>query len=433
MSVSCPAGGSYVTLSPRQALTAAPYALYAVNAGSALTSDLLDGQHAAAFQQHYQNVRVVAKSGGDFTTITAALNSISDASAANPYLIYVAPGVYTETITMKPYVDIEGAGELATKITFTGSSELDTGTVVSANNAELRFLTVENTGGTFDYAVAIYNSSGAPRLTHVTASASGAGSENYAVYISGNSSPTMTNVTATAWGGTNNNFGVFSFSTPSYTMMNVVANATGGSANYAVYNESCSPMMTNVTATASEGGTNFGVYNLVSSSIMIDIRAIAFGGGSGNYGVYNESSSPMMTNVTATASGAGYNSGVYNDYSTPTMVDVTATASGGTYNYGMYNDMASPTIQGSLITASGGTSEGIHNAASITGYGPYTVTINNSQIAGGSNTIYTEVASYTTRVGASQLVGNGGQGLGTYKCVASYNGNFDPLGTATCR
>ena len=154
--------------------------------------------------------------------------------------------------------------------------------------------------------------------------------------------------------------------------------------------------------------------------------------GSVNYAVYNESCSPTMTNVTATASGAGYNSGVYNDYSTPTMVDVTATASGGTYNYGMYNDMSSPMIQGSLITARGGTSEGIYNAETDAGYGPYTVTINNSQVSGDSNTIYTEVASYTTKVGASQLVGNGGQGLGTYKCVASYNGNFDPLGATTC-
>jgi len=33
------------------------------------------------------------------------------------------PGVYTETVTMKPYVDIEGAGELATKITGAGSGE----------------------------------------------------------------------------------------------------------------------------------------------------------------------------------------------------------------------------------------------------------------------------------------------------------------------
>jgi pectin methylesterase-like acyl-CoA thioesterase len=140
----------------------------------------------------------VAKSGGDFTTITAALNSIADASASNRYLVWVAPGVYTETVTMKPFVDIEGAGELTTKITFSGSASATAGTLLGANNAELRFLTVENTGGTA-WAVAIFNSGTAPRLTHVTASASG-GTNNIGVYNYASSSPTMTNVTASASG-----------------------------------------------------------------------------------------------------------------------------------------------------------------------------------------------------------------------------------------
>ena len=95
----------------------------------------------------YRNVIVVAKSGGDFTSIQAALDSITDASDTNRYLVWVAPGVYNERVTMKPYVDIEGAGEQVTRITYGGSSNPDTGTVVGANDAELRFLTVESTGG----------------------------------------------------------------------------------------------------------------------------------------------------------------------------------------------------------------------------------------------------------------------------------------------
>jgi hypothetical protein len=58
---------------------------------------------------------VVAKSGGDFTTINDALNSITDASDTNGYLVKVMPGVYTEQVTMKQHVDIEGSGELVTK------------------------------------------------------------------------------------------------------------------------------------------------------------------------------------------------------------------------------------------------------------------------------------------------------------------------------
>ena len=115
----------------------------------------------------------MAKAGGQYTTITAALNSITDASPTNHYLVKVGPGTYTERVTMQPYVDIEGSGEQTTKITFTGSNPDNTGTVVGASSAELRFLTVENTGGN-SYAVAIFNNTVSPSLLHVTATAFGA-------------------------------------------------------------------------------------------------------------------------------------------------------------------------------------------------------------------------------------------------------------------
>ena len=54
------------------------------------------------------NVVTVATTGGDFTSIQAALTSITDNSASNKYLVRVGPGTYTETVQMKQYVDIEG-------------------------------------------------------------------------------------------------------------------------------------------------------------------------------------------------------------------------------------------------------------------------------------------------------------------------------------
>ena len=74
--------------------------------GSTLDADLLDGQHGGAFQQKYGNVVVVAKSGGDYTSIQAALTDITGVSDTNRYLVWVAPGIYTETVTMKQYVDL---------------------------------------------------------------------------------------------------------------------------------------------------------------------------------------------------------------------------------------------------------------------------------------------------------------------------------------
>jgi hypothetical protein len=67
---------------------------------------------------HYANVIVVAKSGGDFTDPIAAVNSITDASDANPYLVKIMPGIYdlSGTITMRENIDLVGAGENVTKL-----------------------------------------------------------------------------------------------------------------------------------------------------------------------------------------------------------------------------------------------------------------------------------------------------------------------------
>src|SRR5207249_10808654 len=89
----------------------------------------------------YRNVIVVARSGGDYASVQKALDGISDNSPTNRYLIWVAPGIYVETVTMKPYVDIEGAGEMVTKIVGDGTN---TPTLFGASNAELRYLTVQS-------------------------------------------------------------------------------------------------------------------------------------------------------------------------------------------------------------------------------------------------------------------------------------------------
>jgi hypothetical protein len=160
--------------------------------------------------------------------------------------------------------------------------------------------------------------------------------------------------------------------------------------------------------------------------------SVTASGGTHNYGVYNSSSSsPAMTSVSATASGGTHNYGVYNtNSSSPVMMNVSATASGGTNNYGMWNDSSSPTIQNSVISALGTVgfvpNDGLHNVASS---GSYTVTINNSQITGNTSTIYQD-SHYTTRLGASQLIGSGVQGSGSYICAFSYNGSYAALNSS---
>jgi pectin methylesterase-like acyl-CoA thioesterase len=69
-------------------------------------------------------VLVVAESGGDFTSVQAALDSIP--ASPGPTLIYIAPGEYDGHVTMKPNVDLMGAGRNLSTLTMTdaGSPEV---------------------------------------------------------------------------------------------------------------------------------------------------------------------------------------------------------------------------------------------------------------------------------------------------------------------
>lgn len=312
--------GAYTPLPGLQQLTPAPYAFYAAEAGSVAWSSLTDvppgfadgvddvgltavdwtdvqnrppglddgdddttytagtglalaGTTFSAAGSPYANVLVVAKSGGDFGSVQAALDSIGDAGPNNPYLVYVAPGVYTETVTLKSYVTVEGAGEGATVIRGTGGSQhptsgSDSVTLIGADDAALRHLTVESVGTEQTFGVAIWNNNASPALTNVTAFAEA--SFSYGVYnIS--SSPKMSHVTTTAVSGSFNGYGVVNYLSSSPTMSNVTATGLGTTNSYGVYNEdSSSPTMTNVTATASDASSSY------------------------SYGVYNESSSPTI-------------------------------------------------------------------------------------------------------------------------------------------
>ena len=201
---------TFTLLSPDQRIAAVPYALQAEKTLG------------------YANVVVVAKSGGDYKYISDALASITTASDSNRYLVKVMPGVYDEQVSMKQYVDIEGSGELITKITQPGSSIMEA-TLLGADDAELRWLTVENTGGN-DYAVAINNNNVSPLLKQVTAIASD-GDYNY---------------------------GILNQSSES-VMSDVSIIVSGGKTSYAIYNKNSQPTMRDVNASVTDGDDNSGI------------------------------------------------------------------------------------------------------------------------------------------------------------------------------
>jgi hypothetical protein len=211
--------------------------------------------------------------------LRSALVGITDNGPTRPYLVKIEPGTYdlgSQPLALKQYVDVEGSGELATII----SSTARPGTVVAANNSELRFVSVRGTN-----TAALVSDGVSPRYTHVTARSSG-GSFNYPIEVTGGA-PVLTNVTAAGTGGAQAaglvNFGGgsnltavnSSFTGSDATSVNIGLLAYGGSDNLSsttltasggafavalrVYNGSHS--LANVTASGSNATETYAVYS----------------------------------------------------------------------------------------------------------------------------------------------------------------------------
>ena len=81
---------------------------------------------------NYYHHLVVAKSGALFTTIQSAIDSITDNSSTNRYVITVAPAIYVEEITLKTYVDVIGMGGAIPTVI---ASDTGTGTIVTGSGS----------------------------------------------------------------------------------------------------------------------------------------------------------------------------------------------------------------------------------------------------------------------------------------------------------
>jgi len=274
--------GAYTLLTPRVALTAAPYAQFA--------------------KTIYRRTVVVSPVGAATENGAALLNALAGltgASVNNPYLLKIEPGVYNlgaNSLQMQEGVDIEGSGEKTTIITAQAYSSMNAGTVMGANSSELRFLSVTNTGGGGSpYAIAIYYDSvnASAKLTHVTAAAS-TGPTNIAIR-NVDSSPIMTHVTVLAGGPGDNSVGVWNDNSAP-TMTDVYIYASDSTNNYGVINLNNSwPKLTNVDATVTMGaGDCMGVRN-TDSWATIRHSVISVFECTNNYGILNDASSGLYT------------------------------------------------------------------------------------------------------------------------------------------
>jgi hypothetical protein len=85
--------------------------------------------------------------GNTFTSIQAAINSITAAGPQVQYQVVAGPGTYNEYVTMKDYVYIIGSGIGKTIITAAGQQTPFSGVVNSASNCGIGDLSIIATGG----------------------------------------------------------------------------------------------------------------------------------------------------------------------------------------------------------------------------------------------------------------------------------------------
>jgi hypothetical protein len=188
------------------------------------------------------NVAYVAPNGGNYTNPISAMGDLATwcgvPSATNPCLLKIMPGVYeigSTSLEMHDYVDIEGSGENVTKITGNSIAPVikNDGDGVGGSNTEMRFLTVENTGG------------------------------GSAILITNFISPKTSNVTANATGGTGTVSGsihIFNSQDGRLTLTDVTVSASGGTGNIGIFIDDSIVNLKNVRVTAS-GSPGYGVYN----------------------------------------------------------------------------------------------------------------------------------------------------------------------------
>lgn len=383
IAVQCPGDRDPVVLG-RQELTAAPFALYALDAPWGGLP--------------YAGVVIVAKSGGDFSSIQDAIASIDDAAADSPYLVWVAPGVYEEQVTMEPYIHLQGAGQEATVVTSdVGGADFppEQATLILANHTSVRDLSAVNVG-TADYNVALLAPTGSEDVlvADLTAQAQGAGSNNFGCSLHSDGEVILQQVIALGENASEGNCGLVANLSMGMVRLNGGLfvgrgghSASGIEAATALYAEG-------VTALAEQEGSpnpSYGLYLKIGAHAELGGGSFTARGDGVSFGIYNDAGFLDAYGVVALGDGA-YGTGLYNtatsklvggsftgtstEYGSQGLVNegilsadsVTALGQNGMHNHGLLNQTAGQaTLRGGSFTGSGGGSAlGIANQHGLT-------------------------------------------------------------------
>lgn len=292
-----------------------------------------DHNHDTRYQKKYAGVVVVAKDGGDFTDPILALDSVTDASESNPYLLKIMPGVYdlgAGPLVLKPFVDVEGSGENVTLLSGANQDVL-LGLVVGAANVNVRQLSISNIGRT-------------------------------AVYLSG-VSPTFSSVSILAEGG--DVFGIqVRGGSPAFEDLKVVA-STAGTA-WGIYDESSAARYRHVGIDIT-AGSSYGFQCQGCSSSLLEC-SIVVGGGTNATGVSAGSPAGLTLDSVVVASPAnGYQTAGNGGTSTLRNVAITAGSVGISNYFFATVDVVRSSIAGGIYSFIGDSSNTNIALSQITG------------------------------------------------------------------
>lgn len=213
----------------------------------------------------YAQVVVVSSTGGDHPTIQVALDAILDAVSTKRYLVQIGPGTYSEQVVMKPFVDLRGASEELTEITWVGASDTDSPTLTCASDTRLSDLSVTNTGADA-YAIAILCDGSSPVIERLSVDAATGSTGSRGIELRNGSSASLRQVDASASGsGENNAIRMFLADSPRFR--DVTASAVGGDKAYGIRIDDGTPRLWRVrTEGRLAGDFNAGI--LVSGAAL---------------------------------------------------------------------------------------------------------------------------------------------------------------------
>lgn len=279
----------------RQRFASVPYALVAQQATEAITSTYA---MTAAYAMNapssssgvdWQYVKIVAKSGGDYTSISDAMSAITPTSSSR-YLVLVMPGTYVEQVTVKEYVHLKGAGVASTIISSTANTnnvnDDEAATMIVPANAQVSDLMVVNAATTQDSSgIKIKTPNGYTILNNVHVKVTTSGGDNHrGIYLTGGlDNPKLTHVYVEVSGGSAQNLGAFN-SAVSPIVHDSTFMATGGTSAVGYRMNGGNPVFTDskLQGTNGSNGQGMNTSGAGSHTVTIDRSSLIGDSGSGS-------------------------------------------------------------------------------------------------------------------------------------------------------